>query len=70
MVKLRNKSRGALLTFNLEHSSLLVDGKPGVLTILAGQTVEVPEATLECAEVKSALRWQGKRPPTLQSIVG
>lgn len=70
MVKLRNKTRSTMLTFNLEHPALLVDGKPGTLTILAGQTAEAPDAALECAEVKSALRWQGTRPPTLQSIVG
>jgi hypothetical protein len=70
VVKLRNRTRSTLLTFNLEHPSLLVNGKPGVLTILAGQVVEAPVEVLECAEVKSALRWQGDRPPQLQAIVG
>lgn len=69
-MKLRNKTRSTMLTLNLEHPSLLVDGKPGVLTILAGQTVEAPDEVLECAEVKSALKWQGDRPPTLQAIQG
>jgi hypothetical protein len=73
-VKLKNATRGTMLCFNLEHPYFLDHpglngvGKPESLTIPAQAVAEVDEEALQCAEVKAALQWSGRRPPQLKVV--
>ncbi len=66
-VKLLNLKR-AMRSFNLEHPDFLnvngehPVGKPETLTMLSRETKEVPEATLECREIRAALHPKKGRP--------
>lgn len=72
MVKLKNLKRRTRV-FNLEHPAFVNAhgehgvGKPDTLTMLPKEVVEVRPETLECRQVRAALRPKVGR-PTLRVI--
>lgn len=73
MVKLKNLLR-RMRTFNLEHPTFINDpdhnpaGKPGALTMLSREKVEVHEDALQCREIAAALNPKDGSRPTLRVV--